>query len=238
MGLSIVAASYLWQSTANRTARVVVFAVATTTVTLATPLVRAAPSLAWLADPIEAYLRAAGPYSAFPLFPWAGFLFAGALAGELIDAVRMAPARDWMLPAGALVAGAGGVYLGWAASFQPALFPTARFWHDSPTFFFIRLGLVVSTLPAAWLLERLVAGPLLRPMATLGRSSLFVYWIHIEMVYGIIAEPLKRQLPLWSVLVGTLLLCVLLYRLVLIKNRFLERHELRGPARVFAPVLR
>ena len=71
------------------------------------------------------------------------------------------------------------------------------------------LGHRASSLPSA----------VLQPLASLGRSSLFVYWIHIEMVYGVIAEPLKQQLPLWASITGTALLTLLLYCLVLLKNR-------------------
>ena len=46
---------------------------------------------AWLAplpDPLEAYLRPAGGLRGVSAFPWAGFLFAGVLVGDLVDAVR------------------------------------------------------------------------------------------------------------------------------------------------------
>lgn len=56
---------------------------------------------------------------------------------------------------------------------------------------------------------------------TLGRSSLFVYWIHVEMVYGLISLPLHRTLPLWASIVSTVALSGLLYRLVVVKNRAL-----------------
>ena len=36
--------------------------------------------------------------------------------------------------------GAAGIGLGYAASFQPSIYPVANFWTSSPTFFFIRLG--------------------------------------------------------------------------------------------------
>jgi hypothetical protein len=29
-----------------------------------------------------------------------------------------------------------------------------------------------------------------------GRTSLFIYWIHVEMVYGVISKPLHRTLTL------------------------------------------
>jgi uncharacterized membrane protein len=238
MGLSIVAASLVWQVAPERRSRLALFALLTTGITLATPLVRAAGWLASLPDPLEAYLRPAGPYAAFPVFPWAGFLFAGVIVGDLIDAVKADSRRHVMTQLGIVAVAAGGVWLAWRASFQPPLFPTARFWHDSPTFFFIRLGLVALTVPVAFAVERLVSAGVLHPIVTLGRSSLFVYWIHVEMVYGVIAEPLKQNVPLRGALLGTVLLCVFLYLVVLLKNRLLERYELRGPARVLYAVLR
>lgn len=238
MGLSMVAVSWAWRLAPSRRSRLSVLALATTATSVLTPLVRAAPWLAVLPDPFEAYLRPAGSLAAFPLFPWAGFLFAGALVGDLIDSVRERPRRDRALQAGLAVVASLGAWLGWKASFQPALFPTASFWHDSPTFFLIRLGLAALLVPLSWLVARWLGARLLQPLLTLGRSSLFVYWIHVEMVYGVLAEPLKKDLPLWGSLVGTALMTVWLFALVLVKNRAVERIELRGPLRILAPVLR
>jgi uncharacterized membrane protein len=238
MGLAIVAASYLWQVSADRRTRLTLFALAATSITMLTPLVRLVGWLSPLPDPIEAYLRPAGPYAAFPLFPWAGFVFAGAIVGDLVDATRTASSHAIALQVGIVLVAGTGVWLAWTASFQPALFPTASFWHDSPTFFFIRLGIVALTVPVAWIVERVIPPGWLRPLVTLGRSSLFVYWIHVEMVYGVIAEPLKGTLPFWGSLAATAAMSLLLYGLVRLKNRWLERNGLRGPFRILAPVIR
>lgn len=238
MGLSIVAATYLWQAMPHRRTRVIAFSLATAAVTFSTPLIRAAAWLTPFPDAIEAYLRPAGALAAFPLFPWAGFLFAGALVGDLIDHRRIDLTRQSRLQLGVVVVATLGVWLGWRASFAPALFPAASFWHDSPTFFFIRLGLCALTVPVAFVVERLVRPAVLMPVVTLGRSSLFVYWIHVEMVYGVIAEPIKQNLPIAIVLMGTTMLTLFLYLLVLLKNRLLDRHELRGPFKILAPVIR
>jgi uncharacterized membrane protein len=238
MGLAIVAASYLWQLSPDRRVRLPMLALATTSITMLTPLVRSVGWLSPLPDPIEAYIRPAGPYAAFPLFPWAGFVFGGALVGELVDATRTAARRAIGLQIAVAVVAVTGAWLAWTASFQPALFANASFWHDSPTFFFIRLGIVALGLPVAWVVERLLPPGWLQPLVTLGRSSLFVYWIHVEMVYGVIAEPLKGTLPLWASVVATAAMSLLLYGLVLLKNRWLERYDLRGPFRMLAPVLR
>ena len=238
MGLSIVAATYLWQAMPHRRTRVIAFSMATAAVTFSTPLIRAAAWLTPFPDAIEAYLRPAGALAAFPLFPWAGFLFAGALVGDLIDHRRTDLTRQSRLQLGVVVVATLGVWLGWRASFAPALFPAASFWHDSPTFFFIRLGLCALTVPGAFVVERLVRPAVLMPVVTLGRSSLFVYWIHVEMVYGVIAEPIKQHLPIATVVMGTTMLTLFLYLLVVLKNRLLDRYELRGPFKILAPVIR
>jgi uncharacterized membrane protein len=238
MGLSMVAAAWLWQSASERRTRVWLFALATTVITLITPFARATPWLAPLPDPLEAYLRPVGSYAAFPLLPWAGFLFAGVLVGDLVDAVRINPRRQIPLQSALASFGAFGAWLAWEASFRPAVFSTATFWHDSPTFFFLRLGLVVVSMPLAWLAERQAPAAVLAPLTTMGRSSLFVYWIHVEMVYGVIAEPLKQALPVWGAVTGTLAMVLLLYLIVRIKNRWIEEHGLPGRLRILAPVVR
>ncbi len=269
MGLSMIAASMLWRVSPDRRVRVAVFALATTAVTAVTPWVRATPWLAALPDPLEAYLRPAGPFSAFPLFPWAGFLLAGVIAGDVIDAVRVSRREPTPLQVSLAVAGGLGVGLAYLASFRPALFPTATFWHDSPTFFFIRLGLCTLLVPIAWVVEQMAraigekgtekgtvpffsepAGkrglsPFPSPfprtyswIVTLGRSSLFVYWIHVEMVYGVIAEPIKKGMPLSGSLTCTVLLWIGLYLIVLLKNRVMTGVILPRPLQIFAPILR
>jgi uncharacterized membrane protein len=232
MGLSMVIASYLWQATDTERTRVATFAVVTGSIAMLTPIVRDVAWLASLPDPIEAYIRPAGPYAAFPMFAWSGFLFAGVLAGALVHAVHGVRDKDVLLQNSLAIAGGAGVVLGWLASFQPSIYDSASFWHDSPTFFFVRLGLVALLLPIAWVLEQLLPTLVLAPVTTLGRSSLFVYWIHVEMVYGVVAEPIKRTLPLWMSLASTALLVVALYGLVVAKNHLAPRLRRAKPSQL------
>jgi uncharacterized membrane protein len=232
MGPAMVAAGWLWQIGASRITRITIYAVATAACTFLTPVLREAAWVDLLPGPLEWYLRPVPGRTTFTLFPWAGFLMAGALAGELLDGARTRESERRLhlgLAIGALVAIAGG----YAASFQPSIYPAAQFWTSSPTFFFIRLGLVTAAIPIAWLFN-LSWGPLV----TMGRSSLFVYWIHVEMAYGGIAIALKRRLPWeWSI-AGATALCVLLYLLVRWKNRLMEHRTLTPPFTVLAPILK
>jgi uncharacterized membrane protein len=183
-------------------------------------------------DPLEWYIRPVAGRTTFTLFPWAGFLMAGALAGELLDAAHTRKQERWLHASLALAAFLG-IAGGYAASFLPSIYSNAQFWTSSPTFFFIRLGIVIASIPAAWLL-----GLAWEPLVTLGRSSLFVYWIHVEMAYGGVSLFLKRRLPWeWS-LIGSAVLCVLLYLLVRWKNRFMARRPLALRLAIFAPILK
>jgi len=248
MGLAMMAAALLWRASDSRTGRVWLFAVATTVVTMTTPLIREAGALVVLPDPIEAYIRPLPGRTNFALFPWAAFLLGGAIAGEVIHAARTR-SQEVRLQWSLLAAGAAGMGLGYAASLQPSIYPVANFWTSSPTFFFIRLGICAAMVPIArgidWLhhgLPRWLGGYVSAPpglvTATLGRSSLFVYWIHVEMVYGLLGRPFRRQLPIEASLIATALLCGLLYAIVRWKNRLMAGVTLTGPFRLFAPVLK
>jgi hypothetical protein len=235
MGIALVLAATLWGISTSRTARISMFATATALFAMSTPLIREAAWVGTLPDPIEWYLRPSQGHTSFVLFPWAGFLFAGAMLGEIIDATR-SRSDDGRLQFAVACAGVLTIVGSYWASLQPSIYPVANFWLSSPTFFFIRLGIAVTLVPITWLLEKTV-----RPLGfleTFGRSSLFVYWIHVEMVYGVVAKPLERLLPVEASILGMVMLCALLLAIVRWKNRVLRDFELRGPLQILAPVLR
>ena len=244
MGVSMVAAACLWRISASRAVRLAAFAVATIAVTMVTPLVRQSPWLAAWPDVIEAYLRPIPGRTTFTIFPWSGFLLAGVIAGELVAAARTESA-ELRLHGWLLAAGVAGIALGYWASFQPSIYPVANFWTSSPTFFFIKLGVATALLPIARaidLFHQLVLkwrgwepGTVI---TTLGRASLFVYWIHVEMVYGMMGRPLRRLLPLEASITATAVLCLILYGIVLWRDRLLKGRELPRALRILTPILK
>ena len=247
MGIAMLATALLWSLSSNRVIRIVLFAVATGLVAMTTPLVREAGILAALPDAIEAYIRPLPGRTNFALFPWMGFVLAGAIAGELVFAAK-SDARERLLQTGLLISGLGAIAVAYAASFRPSIYPVANFWTSSPTFFFIRVGICTVMLPIARAIDQFhafarrtyalapdVPG---RVIATLGRSSLFVYWIHVEMAYGGIARPLRRALPLEISLIATVALCAVLYAITKWKDRKMAGRQLTGAWRFFAPVLK
>ena len=250
MGIAMIATALIWSVSDKRVTRVLMFAIATVALAMSTPLVREAGVLAALPDAIEAYIRPLPGRTNFALFPWAAFLLGGAIAGELVYAAQT-EAQERRLHLGLLVAGLFGIAGGYAASFRPSIYPVANFWTSSPTFLFLRLGICAVMVPIArgvdafhGFARRQFASYFTAPdvpgrvITTLGKSSLFVYWIHVEMAYGGLSRPLKRALPLELSLIATVALCAVLYRIVVWKDRKMKTVELTGAWRILAPVLK
>jgi uncharacterized membrane protein len=222
MGVSMIAAALIWALSDRSAWRAAIYILATAVVAMTTPLVRSAAWLAPLPDALEWYLRPAPGSTTFTLFPWAGFLTAGAAVGCGLDRIRSSSAETravvMLTILGTLVAA-----LGYAASFLPPLFTGATFWTSSPTFFAVRLGLVIASIGIAYPATRLWGGRLLQEF---GRASLFVYWIHVEMAYGILSLPLHRRLPFEWALVAIVAFGALLFGLVRLKDRIARRGRL------------
>lgn len=222
MGVSMVAAGVLWGWGRSRWTRAALLVAAAVACTMVTPLVRATPLLAAFPDPLESYLRPLPGRTTFTLFPWAGFLLAGGAVGVWLDSVRTTDAeRRATLLIGALgMALAGG---GYAASFLPAIYPSSDYWTSSPTYFFVRLGVLLSSVPVAYFWLRLVPG--WSPLLDFGRSSLFVYWVHVELVYGVVSRVLHRSLSFPAALVAFAVFTLLMLALVKGKERVVRRWQ-------------
>jgi len=195
MGPSIMAAAALWGAVRTSGARLVAFAMATVAVALLTPVIRALPIEA-LPDPIEAYIRPVQPLSNFVFLPWMAFVFAGAFAGVLIDTTRTPPTES-RLNLRFAIAGTVLALAALAASRLPSPYANSYFWTTSPAFFFLRVGILVALIGVAYAWYRRPGGEAKwSPLQQLGRTSLFIYWIHVEMVYGLMTRPIHKTFSL------------------------------------------
>lgn len=220
MGPSIVAAGALWQAGRTHARRLAVFAAATLCVGLVTPLVRTSSLVGLVPPPLQWYLRPMPGRNNFTFFPWMGFVFAGALVGVLLT-VRREPAQErrfhaWM--GGLAVLFAAACYAG---SYLPSIYADSHFWTSAPSFFLLRVGIVTAVLAAVFFWEqrpRLFAA-WGSPMARFGQSSLFVYWVHVELVYGIFTQPFHKSLSFQSALLALAVFALLMFALALAKQR-------------------
>jgi uncharacterized membrane protein len=219
MGVTMALAVWLWQIGRSARGRMFVLLVATIAVAMLTPPIRATSWLDWLPDPVEAYLRPSPGRSTFTLFPWGGFLFGGVLAGMWIDAVRVldeARRNAILFAVGAVVALAA-----YASAFLPPIYAQTSYWTSSPTFFFVRLGIIAGLIPVAYAWSRTRWGRTeAAPLRAFGVASLFVYWIHVEMVYGVLSTPLHGALTFEQAQLAMALFSLFLFSLVRLKQRW------------------
>src|SRR5580700_3575779 len=159
-------------------------------ISLLSPLMWTSWRPRWLPWPLESYIDGVhnlGEPQAwlFPIFPWTAFAFMGLAIGFwlLSDGARKQGAWTFLL-AGA--AGVALIYLArWMDTRPHTFYATYDFWHTSPNFFLIRIGLLLVILCAAYIWCRWGPGQWgFSPLIQLGQTSLLVYWVHIEFVYG------------------------------------------------------
>ena len=219
MGPSMIATAVLWRFGRARWHKALWLAAAAAAVAMLTPVVRIAPVLSVLPDPIEWYMRPIPGRGTFTLFPWAGFVLAGGVVGLALDTVATA-AEERRLNAAFLLAGVALAGLGYSASFLPPIYEQTSFWTTSPTFFFVRLGILVAAVPVAYAWNALAAG--WSPLQEFGRASLFVYWIHVELAYGVLSGPWHKSLTLGQALVAYVVFSLAMFGAVKLRDRAVE----------------
>jgi uncharacterized membrane protein len=228
MGPAIVLAGLTWLVASGRTAIVMLQGTLAAAIALVTPLVATTPFVAVLPQWVQWYLRPAGDLTTFTMFPWAGFVFAGAACGVLLAAAGSIREERRLQVVFACV-GVALIAIGEYCASRPAIYRTSAFWTSSPTWFAIRLGILMLGVALLYAIAGIAAswnrGG--HSLQRLGRSSLFVYWIHVELVYGYASWPLRGRLPIWGWLVACVVFSVLMYRAILLRDRVLESLRFR-----------
>jgi len=198
-------------------------------ISLLTPMIWTVWRPRWLPWPIESYLDGVhnlGTPQAwlFPIFPWSAFAFSGLAVGFFLssDWARERQAATFM------TAGMGGVVLIFLARWMDArpgsIYPVYDFWHTSPNFFLIRVGLLLAILCAVYVWCRWGAGQWgFSPLIQLGQTSLLVYWVHIEFVYGRLSILPKRVNDIGAASLGLLAIFIAMLALSLLRTRMKGR---------------
>ena len=219
MGLAMLAGAWLWSAGRGRLDRAAWMVAATVAVAMITPVIRATPLVSPLPDPIEWYIRPIPGRGTFTLFPWGGFLLAGAAIGLWLDGARTPDAERRVNVALAVIGllVAVGAY---AASFMPAIYRDSSFWTTSPTFFFLRVGVLILSLPIAYAWNALWTGRSV--LQEFGQASLFVYWIHVELAYGVLSGPIHKSLTLGQAFAAYAVFTIALFGAAKLKNQVVD----------------
>src|SRR5690242_9413910 len=183
----------------------------------------------WLPWPLESYINGVHnlhqpqPWL-FPIFPWTAFAFAGLATGFVLWS-DWARSRQGLLFA--LLGASGAVLIvvaRWLDANAPQLYSVYDFWHTSPNFFLIRLGLLLMILTAVYAWCRWGLGQWgFSPLVQLGQTSLLVYWVHIEFVYGRFSFLSKRVQTIAGASWGLLIIFLAMLGLSIAKTRFMQR---------------
>jgi hypothetical protein len=149
-------------------------------IALLSPLV-SSMNWTWLPAEVSAYFVPSFQYFAF--FPWAAFIAFGISIGSILRLVEPAQTNRMMqwgsLLGLALIA--GGQYF---SNLPYSVYPKSDFWLDSPGLIVIKLGVVILILAFAFVWSEFAVGSAWSWVRQLGTTSLLVYWVHIELVYG------------------------------------------------------
>jgi len=156
----------------------------------------------------------------FAVFPWVAFAFAGLAFGFLIFS-PWARAHESSAFVVTGLAGVLFVFLGrWLDAMPRQVYAVYDFWHTSPNFFLIRIGVILGIIFLAFAWCRW--GAALKgfaPVIELGRTSLFVYWLHIEFVYGRFSILAKRAQSIPMATAGILVIFAAMVVVAAIRNR-------------------
>jgi uncharacterized membrane protein len=212
---------------------------------LVTPPLWTTSRLNWLPWPLESYINGVHTFHQpqpwlFPLFPWMAFAFAGLAVGLFVFsdfAKRKEPVAFAVLGAAGVLAGLLSVLFDGSSVriYNPARYD---YWHTSPNFFLMRCGilLVILFLTYAWCRWGLAQRGF-SPLIQLGNTSLLVYWVHIEFVYGRLSILPKRQCGVPKATAGLFVIVVAMLALSVLRTQRKKRSAKalrRGPAPVVA----
>ena len=229
MGPAIVCAGLVWALVESPAVLAAAYAALAAAFALLAPIVRTWAAIDRLPVWVQWYLRPSGDLTMFTVFPWAGFVFAGAAVGAVLSAGRERPAglglaarsREHRVHAGLALAGVALVWVGFYTASLPAIYRQSSFWTSSPTYFAIRVGVITAAFAVLYAAEQAAGrfGVALPALERFGRRSLFVYWIHVELVYGYATWPIHGRLPLWGVGVAYVVFTALIYGAVVLFDR-------------------
>jgi len=183
----------------------------------------------WLPWPFESYVNGVHTFDEpqawlFPVFPWTAFAFAGLAVGFVLFSEwgRKKEART------AAVLGVAGVALAalahWFDALPVQLYVVYDYWHTSPNFFLFRVGVLLVILLACYVWCSWGAGEWgFSPLIQIGQTSLLVYWVHIQFVYGRFSILPKRDMSIAGASLGLLAIFIAMVLLSLARTRLKGR---------------
>jgi hypothetical protein len=190
--------------------------------------------LSWTGVPfiMKNYLVPTAGTGQFPFFPCAAYLGFGVAAGSLVKHTESASAggmdrlMQWLFLVGFGVIFASEYF----ANLPWSVYAKSDFWSNSPALILIRVGIILLMLAGAYLWTGLRDASDWSWIESFGKTSLMVYWVHVALVYGGLATPLKRALTPAGSALAVIIVTLLMVALSEIRLRHRARHLMRWRA--------
>jgi hypothetical protein len=184
-------------------------ALATAAVVALGPIIGPHHFPSFLPRPLTSYLGGERPMAWFPLFPSLAWPLVGVLVGHFwvrssTDARKQAIAFVVTGVVGWLMMRAVWMVRHW----NPYIirYPSDLVQQMGPGTFFYRLGQIGPLALLAYLVTRFVPREWPSLMRLFGQTSLLVYWVHVELVYGLLLRRLHGRLNITWATVGLVLM--------------------------------
>lgn len=212
--------------TAVRIRNTVAAAIVSLSIAMVTPPLWTTWRARWLPWFLESYINGVHIFDKpqpwlFPIFPWAAFAFAGLAVGFVL---MLPAARQHELRAVACIAAAGAAIYEiahWADSQPKQIYADYDFWHTSPNFFLIRLAILLGIMLIAYVWCKWgLAARIFSPLIQLGHTSLLVYWVHIEFVYGGMSILTRHAQTITSASIGLAIIFISMLILSIVRTRY------------------
>jgi uncharacterized membrane protein len=155
----------------------------------------------------------------FGFFPWAAFLFFGLSFGSLIRTLKeeqISSAMQW-LAVGGLVLAFGAHSL---SDMPISVYAKSDYWIDGPALILIKTGIVLIGVAFAYLWTLQSSAREWSWVRQFGATSLLVYWVHIELVYGRWLGSIKEELTINQTVIAAVAITLLMLLLSLAKTTF------------------
>jgi uncharacterized membrane protein len=240
LGLSIVSMGVLCWLTAkystdsravdaSRTRGILAGSFAATIVAMATPPLWTTFRPRWLPWPLQSYINGVHIFNQpqpwlFPLFPWSAFAFVGLAVGFFLF-TKIARQNEALVFAGLGATGVLAAALSILFDTSPVrLYAVYDYWHSGPNFFLMRTGILLFLLLLIYAWCRWgFAQKGFSPIIQLGKTSLLVYWVHIEFVYGRFSILPKGQCSVLKASMGLLAIFLAMLLLSLTRTRLKKK---------------
>jgi len=149
-------------------------------IAMASPLVS---QMEWGAVPAAVRNYVAPDYHAFSFFPWGAYVAFGMSAGSAIRAIPP-EATERAMQWAALLGGALILACQYLANLPFTIYAKSDYWLNSPVQILTKLGVTLLLLAFGFLWTRYAKPSGWSWVRQFGTTSLLVYWVHIELVYG------------------------------------------------------